>query len=193
MFKGVYLGIAIQQDFKCGYNQTLIDSGAMDDRQSTRFFRDSSDIFINGLIEKSKGSCASLPVLMVALGRRCNYPLYLVGCGGHVFARWDDATERINLEITNTGVSSHDDEYYKKWPRPISEKEAMEERQLKNYTGKEMLGIFSSLRAACLKEHRRYREAKECEEIALRFFPESRILKLCIKDMENRLQKEAEK
>lgn len=34
LFKGVYLGIAIQQDFKCGYNQELIDSGAMEDRRS---------------------------------------------------------------------------------------------------------------------------------------------------------------
>ena len=64
LFKGVYLGIAIEQDFNCGYNQGLLDSGAMADRNSTRFFRDSSDVFINGLIGSGKGSCSSLPVLM---------------------------------------------------------------------------------------------------------------------------------
>ena len=188
LFKGVYLGIAIEQDFNCGYNQGLLDSGAMDDRGSTRFFRDSSDVFINGLIGSGKGSCSSLPVLMVALGRRCNYPLYLVGCGGHAFTRWDDGSERVNLEITCQGVNTYSDEHYKEWPRPIDDEEIEQEHLLRNYTGKEMLGVFSSLRAACLKEHKRYEEAKQCYEVALGCFPRSRLLRLCMEDMDRKIK-----
>ncbi len=90
LFKGAYLGFAIQDDFKCDYNMGLYESGIMEDRTSTRFFYDSSDLFINGLITEQKGTCSSMPVLMVVLGRRCDYPLYLVQCGGHMFSRWDD-------------------------------------------------------------------------------------------------------
>ncbi len=190
LFKGVYLGIAIEQDFKCGYNQDLLDSGAMDDRDSTRFFRDSSDVFINGLIENGKGSCSSLPVLMVAPGRRCHYPLYLVGCGGHAFTRWDDGTERVNLEITCNGVNTYSDEHYKKWPRPITAEEIGREHLLGNYTGSEMLGVFSSLRATCLKEHKRYDEAKESYEVALQYFPNSRMLRLCVEDMDRKIERQ---
>jgi len=187
LFKGVYLGIAIEQDFGCGYNQGLLDSGAMVDRNSTRFFRNSSDVFINGLIENGRGSCSSLPVLMVALGRRCNYPLYLVGCGGHAFTRWDDGIERVNLEITCEGVNTYPDDHYKEWPRPITATEIEQEHLLKNYIGKEMLGVFASMRAACLKEHKRYGEAKRCYELALGSFPRSRMLRLCIEDMNRKI------
>lgn len=38
LFKGAYLGFAIQDDFKCDYNMALYESGIMDDRTSTRFF-----------------------------------------------------------------------------------------------------------------------------------------------------------
>lgn len=187
LFKGVYLGIAIEQDFNCGYNEALLESGAMDDRTSSRFFRDSSDIFINGLIEEGEGSCSSLPVLMVALGRRCEYPMKLVGCGGHAFTRWEDQQERVNLEITCDGVNTYDDDHYKEWPRSITDQEIKQERYLKNYTTREMLGIFASLRGACLKEHGRYREALACYDVALQSFPGSRIYRLNIADLNSKL------
>lgn len=188
LFKGVYLGIAIEQDFGCGYNQELLDSGAMNERQSTRFYKDASDIFIHGLLDDGKGSCSSLPVLMVALGRRCDYPIHLVGCGGHVFARWDDGSEKLNFEITCNGVNSYDDEHYKQWPRPISDKEMEAESLLQNYSAKQMLGIFVALRANCLKEHGYYAEALECYKVALRYFPKSKRFQLCIEDMDQKLR-----
>ena len=188
LFKGAYLGIAIEHDFNCTYNAELADSGAMDDRGSTRFFRNSSDIFICGLVNDGLGSCSSLPVLMVALGRRCGYPLHLVGCGGHLFCRWDDGTECVNLEITCDGVNTHDDQHYMHWPRVITEEEIAEERYLKNYTSREMLGVFASLRGACLKEHGQYNEALACYEVALKSFPDSRIYRLCIDDLNRRLE-----
>lgn len=191
MFKGAYLGYAIQDDFKCDYNMELLESGAMDDRTSTRFFRDSSDIFINGLINDLKGTCSSIPVLMVVLGRRCDYPFYLVACGGHMFARWDDGQEQFNFEITNSkGVKSESDEYYTNWPRPISDKEIYEEALMKNLTNKEMLGIFASLRAACFKEHKQYDQALFCEKFVHTIFPQSRITRLQIRHLEELKSKE---
>jgi hypothetical protein len=188
LFKGVYLGLAIQQDFKCGYNLALLKSGAMDDRKSTRFFNDSSDIFINGLIQQHKGSCSSLPVLAVALGRLCNYPMHLVACGGHLFVRWDDGVTQQNLEITGEGINSCSDDHYRKWPRAISEKEMQAERLMCNLSHREIFGTFASLRAVCLQEHGRYEEALECEQVAYRFFPDSRVFPLRIKHLEKMIE-----
>jgi hypothetical protein len=186
LFKGAYLGFAIQDDFKCDYNMELYESGAMEDRTSTRFFHDSSDIFINGLITDKKGTCSSMPVLMVVLGRRCDYPFYLVQCGGHMFSRWDDETERFNFDITNSkGIKMEGDDYYRSFPRSISKKEIQEESMMKNLTKKEMLGVFVSLRTVCLQEHKRYDEALFCEKFTYTIFPKSRITRLRIKHLEN--------
>ena len=60
---------------------------------------DSRDAFLHGLIEVQTGSCASLPVLYAAIGRRLNYPIRLVTSPRHLFARWDEpGGERLNLE-----------------------------------------------------------------------------------------------
>ena len=185
LFKGAYLGFAIQDDFKCDYNMELFESGAMADRTSTRFFHDSSDLFINGLITEQKGTCSSMPVLMVILGRRCGYPLYLVQCGGHMFSRWDDGTEKFNFDVTNNkGVKMEGDDYYMNFPRSISEKEIADESLMRNLTNKEMLGVFASLRAMCLWEHKQYEQAMFCEKFAYTIFPKSRLTRLRINHLE---------
>lgn len=184
LFKGAYLGFAIQDDFKCDYNMELYDSGIIADRTSTLFFHDSSDIFIHGLINDRKGTCSSMPVLMVVLGRRCGYPLYLVQCGGHLFARWDDGKEQFNFDITNNkGVKTEPDQHYLDWPRPLSEQEIKDEVLMKNLTNREMLGVFSALRAVCFQEHKQYEQAILCEKVTEQIFPNSRITKLRIEHL----------
>ena len=80
-------------------------------------------------------------------------------------------------------MNTYSDEHYKEWPRPIDDEEIEQEHLLKNYSGKEMLGVFSALRANCLKEHKRFAEAKRCYEVAMQCFPSSRILRLCAAEM----------
>ena len=59
-------------------------------------FKDSRAAFIHGMIpakgqtmaDTPGGTCASMPVMYVAVGRRLGYPLKLVATKGHVFVRW---------------------------------------------------------------------------------------------------------
>jgi hypothetical protein len=176
-FKAVNLGLTLKQDLGCDYNKELVTSGVMADIRSTRFFRDSSDLFLHGLTEKRNGSCASLPVLMVAVGRRCGYPLYLATSKGHLFCRWDDGSERFNIETAIEGVDSKPDSYYRHWPHPFDDDELTTEKYLKSLSPAEELGVFAQLRAACLEEDRRFKEATQAYETALRSFPESKYVK----------------
>jgi hypothetical protein len=65
---------------------------------------DSRDDFLHGIIAGRGGTCASLPVLYAAVGRRLGYPLKLVRTTQHLFLRWDDpGGERFNVEISNAG------------------------------------------------------------------------------------------
>lgn len=173
VFKAVNLALTLKQDVGCGYNMDLVKSGAMADIHSTRFFRDSKDLFLHGCTRRKQGSCASLPVLMVAIGRRCGYPLHLVACKGHLFCRWDDGTERFNIETAIEGVDTKPDVYYRSWPHPFDDAEMKAEKYLKTFDPFEELGVFSQLRAACLQEHGKMQEAVTAYTVALQAFPES--------------------
>jgi hypothetical protein len=176
-FLAVNLGLTLKGDLGCGYNKALVGSGVMRDIQSTRFFKDSKDLFLHGFIQSRTGSCSSLPVLMVAIGRRCGYPLHLVACKGHLFCRWDDGTERFNIETACEGVDSKPDSHYKRWPHPSTEQEIRDEKYLKNLTPAEELGVFCQIRAACLQENQCYDEAAEAYQQALKALPDSKLIK----------------
>jgi hypothetical protein len=175
-FKAVNLGLTLQQDLQCGYNMDLVTSGAMADIRSTRFYRDSKDVFLHGFTERRKGSCSSFPVLTVAVGRRCGYPLFLVTSKGHLFCRWDDGKEQFNIETAGEGVDSKPDSHYREWPHAFDQEEERTEKFLKNLNPAEALGVMAQTRAMCLQENQKPGEAALAYEVALRSFPESKML-----------------
>ena len=160
----------------------------MVDIRSTRFFRNSQDLFLHGFTEKRSGSCSSLPVLMVAIGRRCGYPLKLVTSKGHLFCRWDDGKDRFNIETACEGVDSKPDAYYRHWPHRSTDAEVQSEGYLKSLNPAEELAVFAHIRAACLQEHQRFEEAAEAYRVALRAFPDSRVLAQHLNNAERRKQ-----
>jgi hypothetical protein len=71
------------------------------------------DVFIHGPLVGEGGTCASLPVVFTAVGRRLDYPIRLVSCKGHLFCRWDGDGERFNIEVNETGTDAPSDDYYR--------------------------------------------------------------------------------
>ena len=120
------------------------------------------------------GTCSSLPVLQVAIGRRLGYPLKLVTTKGHLFVRWDDAHERFNIEAAGQGVNRFNDDYYRHWPLEITPAEEAAEGYLKSLTPPEELAVFLSTRGMCLREAGRVPEAAEAFAAAARFAPACR-------------------
>jgi hypothetical protein len=82
-FRTLVLVTVLQEDFGVGYNTGLVER---DD-----FFSDAANLFLHGVLQGRGGTCSSLPLAYVAVGRRLGYPLRLVQTKNHVFARWDDA------------------------------------------------------------------------------------------------------
>jgi hypothetical protein len=106
----------LQQDCGVRYNPERIQSPD---------FSDSRDLFLHGLTQGRGGTCVSMPVAYVAVGRRLGYPLKLVTAKAHLFARWEspDGRERLNLEATSQGLNCFPDEYYHRWPVPMTPQE----------------------------------------------------------------------
>ena len=60
------------------------------------------------------GTCCSLPVVYVAVGRRLGYPLKLVTCHSHLFCRWDEPCgERFNVEANNFSINAPNDDHFR--------------------------------------------------------------------------------
>ena len=144
------------------------------DRKDDVDFRDSRDLFIHGLLDGAHhGTCSSMPVLFVAVGRRLRYPMWIVSTCGHLFARWDaPGGERFNIECNGWGVDYFDDEHYKEWPFPLSDKAVRRGRYLQSFSPAEELAAFLAARGHCLLDNDRPQEALTAYDHAHRLCPE---------------------
>ncbi len=161
-FRVLMLITVVQQDFKVRYNPERIADVASPLTDSI-FFADSKDLFLHGIAgSRAMGTCISMPVFYVAVGRRLGYPMKLVAAKGHLFARWESANgkERFNIEGTNRGLNTFDDAFYTKWPYPMTEEEMKSGHFLKSLTAAEELAIFLETRGHCLKAAGLFREAQ---------------------------------
>jgi hypothetical protein len=184
-FRMLMLITVVQQDFGVHYNHERI-------REVD--FTKSEDLFIHGLLgEKRAGTCVSMPVLYVAVGRRLGYPLSLVLAKQHVFARWDSrkGDERFNIEGTNQGMNRLPDDDYKTWPRPMDPSEIAAGYYLRSLTPPEELAVFLCARGHCLEDMGRTEQAREAYAEAVRFDPTKPEYTLFLRAMTGRPDHEA--
>jgi hypothetical protein len=166
-FRVLLLISVLQREYGIHYN----DRGEFNCDCST-----SKNPFIHGMIDDPNGgTCASMPVMYVAIGRRLGYPLKLVLAKTHVFARWEDAKtgERFNIEGTNPRFDDHPDSYYQNWPAPITEAELKQGWYLKSLAPTDELAVFLQNRAFCLMDNGRFAEAKTAFSLSYRLAPQN--------------------
>ncbi len=144
------------------------------------FLDDSRKSFLHGIVpgpgrDAPGGTCATMPVLYVALGRRLGYPLKLVRSFDHVWFRWDDPhghhgpPEVFNVEGSTDGYAFEDDAYY----RERQDVQPAEERNgwyMQSLTPREEVGSFLLERGYVLERVGRIPEAHEAFSVALRLW-----------------------
>jgi regulator of sirC expression with transglutaminase-like and TPR domain len=173
-FKMLCLVTVLQQDFGIRYSLQRAQpvEGRIEPNES--FYAEAADVFLHGLLgPRRAGTCASLPVLYAAVGRRLGYPLKLVTAKNHLFVRWDGAGERLNIEATTEGMTTFEDEYYRGWPFPMSPEEERTERYLMSLSPAEELSVFLSLRTQCLLAAGHLEDAAINQEHVCRLAPYS--------------------
>jgi tetratricopeptide (TPR) repeat protein len=164
-FRVLMLITVLQQDLGVHYNP---------DRINDPDFTNSQDLFINGMIGSDNGgTCASMPVLYVAVGRRLGYPLKLVVTKGHIFARWEDERERFNIDGAGRGFNMHSDEFYTTWPYKLTEAEINNDWFLRSLPPAEELAVFLMQRGHCFEDTGQMHEAQNAYALAHRFAPKS--------------------
>ncbi len=186
-FRMLMMAVVVYEDFRVHYNPRLIESPTLTDPDD-HFFADSGDVFLHGLLsERRMGTCSSMPVLYVALGRRLGYPLKLVTTKAHLFVRWEGAGERFNLEATGKGMNHYDDDHFREWPFAVNEEEIEAEGYLKSLSPAEELAVFLSIRGHCLREAGRWPEAAQSFAEAASMAPNTRGYQLLLADAKQRL------
>jgi hypothetical protein len=172
------LGLATALQRHCGvrYDPSKIGAGP-----EVPF--DFHEQFIHGVVQGPGGTCATLPIVYAAIGRRLGYPIRLVCTKQHMFARWDDTStgERFNIECACQGFEDPPDDRYREWPKPIEGPE--EERMfgyLESFSPRREVAEFVGKRAFVLNDHKRYREAAEHFCIAAELTPQLAIYPRCL-------------
>jgi hypothetical protein len=186
-FRLLMMAVVMQEDFGIRYNPDLIATPEAYD-PNDGFSDDARNVFLNGLTEPPMmGTCSSMPVLYVAVGRRLGYPLYLVSAKAHCFARWDDGRTRLNMEGTTRGFGTYTDEEYKTFPLKSSDQEIAANRLLVSKSPSEELACFLSARSECALLMSRYDHADWCIRQAARLAPNIRAYQFGKKIVEREL------
>ncbi|HQZ66098.1 MAG TPA: hypothetical protein PLY87_13510, partial [Planctomycetaceae bacterium] len=134
---------------------------------------DSRKWFIHGLLGPQRvGSCTSLPMLYAEVGRRLGYPIKLVPSLCHIFVRWEDGSERFNLEGTSPDyINCHPDEYYIDTPKPWTDRQKTCGYFLKSANARETLAIMLATRSMVLMFSGRLLEAGMMNSKAIELAP----------------------
>ena len=73
--------------------------------------RDPDNLFPDRVLERKRGYCTGLALIYAVVAQELGLPVYGVNTPEHLFLRYDDGTERINIE-TLEGGAQHPDERY---------------------------------------------------------------------------------
>ncbi len=157
-----YLLQVLQEDCGVAYHP---------DRKFNPDFCHPEDLFIHGIVDENGkgGTCASMPVVYVAVARRLGFPVSLVETKGHFFFRWEDdkgtvlqwehpklnlwvPPDRFNVEGSGEGIAYYDDSHYVQWPELWNEADTAHGRYLKSLTNVEAFASFLIQRAECFYE-----------------------------------------
>ncbi len=167
-FRVLALITCLQRDLGVHYNPyKILEDATFDPRDS----------FIFGVTAGLGGTCATLPVVYVAVGRRLGYPMKLALAKGpkafHCFARWE-GEERFNIEGTNHGLTCHPDDYYRSGLYATTSEEESECQLLRSMTPADELAMFLKERSLYLDETGRSGEAVDAMGWAAALVPANR-------------------
>lgn len=153
-------------------------------------FCEPEDVFIHGIIDEAGagGTCASMPVVYVAVGRRLGLPLKLVEGREHLFFRWENPrrtliswpnlgncwipSDRFNVEGAGEGIAYHDDSHYIQWPHLWTETDFAHGRYLRSLSAKEEFAGFLIQRGECFWDLGQHVEALKAYHFARILVPE---------------------
>jgi hypothetical protein len=163
-YQMMMLGTVLTEDLGIRYNPELALPQMDGNIPTLAQGANSKDVFIHGLLGGNHlGTCASMPVLVAAIGRRLGYPLNLAGAKYHLYVRYEEGKgKHFNVEPTVTeAFLTPADEDYQNGQFRTTDEEAKGHGWLRPLSNREALSAFLNTRAICLGDAKQYDEAKK--------------------------------
>lgn len=171
------VGIAYVEEQK----QTQIKDRKAGKRTGIRY-TNPGDLLIHGLIDTKRGTCATMPVLHVAIGRRLGWPVGMACVKWHYVCRYDDGKVVHNIEATDTGrggfAEGSDADYIEK--EGLSKRAVACGSDLRKLSTREMLGVFIMSRGRYYADTDKIERAVHDYSLAFTLLPTSRKVYICL-------------
>lgn len=121
--------------------------------------------FLPSVLDCRRGVCLGVSILYICLAQRLNLQLEMVTPPGHIYVRYREGNNEINIETTARGIHVDSNEYLTIGTR------ALQQRNIKEVIG---LAYFNQASVFLMKEN--YAEALTCYKKALPYLPEDKQL-----------------
>ncbi len=121
--------------------------------------------FLPSVLDSRKGVCLGVSILYLSLAQRLNLSLDIVTPPGHIFIRYQDRQQVINVETTARGIHLDSEEYL-----------SIETHQLPIRSLKEVIGLAHFNEASVYWQKENYEQALQAYQHALPYLPHDKLL-----------------
>lgn len=122
--------------------------------------------FLPSVLDSRRGVCLGVSILYLCLAQRLNLDLEIVTPPGHIYVRWHQGDEEINIETTARGVNVPSEEYL-----------GVDTRSLQQRNIKETIGLAHFNQASVFWEKQQYDKALNAYLKAKPYLPNDELLK----------------
>lgn len=137
------------------------------------YYTDPCDLFLNGVMDRRRGTCGNMAALHVAMGWRMGWPVSLACIKSHFICRYDDGRVQHNIETTHPstgGFKSDPDEFIIR-EEGLTAKAISTGSDLRAVKPRELLGLFLGLKGRHLRDIGERAEAEKSYLVARYLFP----------------------
>jgi tetratricopeptide (TPR) repeat protein len=111
------------------------------------------DLYLNKVIDRRKGNCIGLSILYLSIAEQLGLPLFGVNVPEHIFVRYDDGEQKINIETGHKGMSLSDSFYVSNSMERFDEKSVAHGCYLQNLNTKEVISNILLNRSKIRREN----------------------------------------
>jgi tetratricopeptide (TPR) repeat protein len=111
------------------------------------------DLYLNKVIDRRKGNCVGLSILYLSIAEKLRLPLYGVNVPDHIFVRYDDGEQKINIETGHNGMSLPDSFYASNSLERFDEESVEHGCYLQNLNTKEVIANILLNRSKIRREN----------------------------------------
>jgi regulator of sirC expression with transglutaminase-like and TPR domain len=120
--------------------------------------------FLPSVLDSRQGVCLGVSILYLALAQRIGMPLEMVTPPGHIYVRFKNEKQTINIETTCRGVHIEDERYL-----------GVDTCKLHERSKKQVIGLVSINEASVYLQQENFEKALECYQKALPFLPNDKL------------------